>query len=77
MIVRVLSHPVLESNVVHLHSGEHAAVAGGVYQLASVGGYVWIDANANGRWDRESDGTGLYDEDVAPGEMLLSLFCSP
>lgn len=36
----------------HLLSGMHASVGAGTYRLASVGGYVWHDVNANGRWDR-------------------------
>ena len=64
-----------ESGVLHVHSGEHVAVGAGVYQLASVGGYVFIDSNANGRWDR----SGELDEQSAPKtpvELRVSWLCS-
>jgi hypothetical protein len=60
------------SGVLHLVSGEARSVAGGLFQLASVGGIVWRDVNGNGIFDSgagdcaaAADGT-CVEEQMAP-----------
>jgi hypothetical protein len=45
-------------------SGEARSVGGGLFQLASVGGFVWLDLNGNGVLDR-GDCTGVDDAAAA------------
>jgi protocatechuate 3,4-dioxygenase beta subunit len=57
-----------QSGVQHLVSGEARSVGGGLFQLASVGGFVWLDLNGNGVLDRDecsSIGSGSNADDVA------------